>query len=144
MLEMSDWRSALPHSWLLEGLPDQPGTTEKIYSFFIGHLDYILGGEQEIYLHIPEIAARDAEGSPEYPEQERWIEQVFETQRIKAREVWWSHWQFLSEDDAIAFEKFLWKCGAMRLWKLDQPSREPGILYEQFFFKITPLNRGFS
>lgn len=140
---MSDWKSTLPHSWLLKGLPDHPKTVETIYTFYIGHLHYIIPeGKQEIYLRIPEIPARDAEGQPQYPEQTSWINQVLATQQIRARDIGWSHWQFASKDDAFAFEKLLWKFGAMRLWTLQQRSKEPGVLIEYFFFKITPSEAG--
>lgn len=129
-------------SWLLKGLPDNPATLETIYTFYIGPSDYVIpGGEQEIYLRVPEAPARDAEQA-RYPELETWVNRVLATYQIKAKDVWWSHWQFASEEDAIAFEKLLWKFGAMRLWTLQQRSKEPGVLIEYFFFKITPSDAG--
>jgi hypothetical protein len=110
---LSNWKFTLPHSWQLKGLPDISETSQKIYVFEIGHLDYIYPeGKQEIYLHIPEIPARDAEGRPQYPEQEVWINTILATQHINAKEIWWSHWQFASIGDAMAFEKYLQEIGA--------------------------------
>jgi len=110
---LPDWESTLPHFWQIKGLPDVSETSERIYVFEIGHLDYIPPeGKQEIYLHIPEISARDAEGRPQYPEQEIWINKTFATQHIYAKDVWWSHWQFASNGDAMAFERYLQKIGA--------------------------------
>ncbi len=137
-----DWKATLPHSWLLQGLPDQPETLETLYTFSIGPLEFpIPGEEQGLYVHIPEIHARDAE-RPRYPEQEAWVSQVLATYPIKASKAWWAHWRFASEADAIAFEKLLWAFGAMRLWTLSQPSREPDVLIEHFFFTITPSETG--
>lgn len=136
---MSSWKSTLPRSWQLQGLPGVPETLEIVYNFSIGHFPE---GKQEIYLHIPEIPARDAEGRPKYPEQEVWIDKILATQPISAKNTWWSLWQFASMDDAIAFEKLLWEFGAMRVWKLQQRSKEPGVLIEYFFFTITPTDAG--
>jgi hypothetical protein len=136
---MSNWKSTLPRFWQLKGLSDVPETLENVYNFCIGLFPE---KEQEFYLHIPEIQARDAEGRPKYPEQEVWINKIFATQTINAKYIWWSLWQFASMDDAIAFEKLLWKFGAMRLWRLQQHSKEPGVLIEYFFFTVTPTDAG--
>jgi hypothetical protein len=136
---MPDWESTLPRCWQLIGLPGVPETLEIVYDFYIGIFPE---EKQEIYLHIPEIPARDAEGRPKYPEQEGWIEKILAAQHINAKYIWWSLWQFASRDDAISFEKLLWKFGAMRLWKLQQFSKEPGVLIEYLFFTITPTDTG--
>jgi len=110
---MPDWESTLPHTWLLRGLPGNLGAEDTVYTFYIGHLDYIIPeGKQAIYLTLPEIPNRDAEGRPKYPEQETWVNKVLADHQIQARDIWWSHWQFSSLDDAIAFEELLEKYGA--------------------------------
>ncbi|MCG2741780.1 MAG: hypothetical protein L6300_16305 [Syntrophaceae bacterium] len=140
---MSDWESTLPHSWLLFGLPEQPETNHQVYTFNITRLDYFVGEDrQAIYLHIPEIGCRDAEGLPRYPEQEAWVKTVLAERQIRAKYVSLSTWQFDTQDDAIAFEKLLWEFGAMRLWTLTRRSKEPGVLLVHFIFKIIPSKTG--
>ncbi len=85
-----------------------------VYDFYIGHLGYLIPeGKQTIYLHIPELPARDAEGRPKYPEQADWINQVLTGQHINAKNIWWSHWRFDTTHDAIDFEQYLQTLGAM-------------------------------
>ncbi|MFZ5880113.1 MAG: hypothetical protein ACOY0R_12145 [Chloroflexota bacterium] len=120
---MSDWKSSLPHAWQLTGLPNIPETFETVYVFHIGHVDYIIPeGQQEVYLHIPEIPARDAEGRPLHPEQAEWIERILAGQRIHARDIWWSHWQFASAEDAQAFERHLQALGATPILDKQPPT----------------------
>ncbi|MEJ5308220.1 MAG: hypothetical protein WHX52_00490 [Anaerolineae bacterium] len=51
---MSDWHSALAHSWLLQGLPDDPETGNTIYTFNIRALEFLIPWEKHaIGLSIP-------------------------------------------------------------------------------------------
>jgi hypothetical protein len=138
---MSDREHFLPRSWLLPALPGKPETSERLYTFDLGHLDYVVD-RQAVYLHIPEIGCRDAEGRPRYPEQESWIVEVLAERRIRAKEIWWSHWQFETPQDADAFERLLWDSGAMRLWILTRRSKERGVLLERYRFRIVPSAAG--
>ncbi|KAA3647206.1 MAG: hypothetical protein DWQ07_06815 [Chloroflexi bacterium] len=81
------------------------------YSFTIGPLDYV-GKSGDIFLHIPELPARGAEGRPEYPEQAQWIRDVLAKHAIQAKEIWWSHWHFPDVEEASRFEEILREAGA--------------------------------
>jgi len=137
---MSDWQSTFAHSWLLQGLPDSPETGSTIYTFNIRSLGFFIPWEKHaVGLFIP---ARGGAEEPRYPEQQAWVKQVLAEYHISAEFLGWSHWRFASQEDAFAFEKILWKFGAMRLWRLWQRSKEPGVCFEYFFFKITPRDAG--
>jgi hypothetical protein len=138
---MSDCEYSLPRSWLLPGLPGKPETGGRLYTFDLGRLDYVVD-RQAVCLHIPEIGCRDAEGRPRYPEQESWIAEVLARRRIRAKDIWWSHWQFETPQDAAAFERVLWDNGAMRLWILTRRSKERGVLLERYRFQIVPSPAG--
>jgi len=113
---MSEWQSPSAHSWLLQGLPDNPETDSIIYTFSIRLLSFLIPADKHaIGLSIPE---RGGAEEPQYPEQQAWVSRVFAEYRINAEFLGWSHWRFASEEDAIVFEKLLWKFGAMRQWTL--------------------------
>jgi|GEM_PF-2265183 len=110
---MNDWNKSFQHTWKIKGLPENPQTNEKTYSFYIGHLNYIIPeGRQNFYLTIPEIPNRDAEGRSLFPEQEDWVRNTIKILNIHTKEIWYSHWQFHSTNDAITFEKYLQEIGA--------------------------------
>lgn len=77
--------------------------THREYEFYIGPLSYVPEKDM-IFLHIPEMNHRDAEGRPFYPEQEQWINSALAEFKIRAKDYWWSHWKFESEIEA---EKFI-------------------------------------
>jgi hypothetical protein len=131
----------IPRFWVLNGLPGQPDTAEKDYTFDIGPLDFAVD-QDAFYLHIPEIAHRDAEGRSLYPEQEEWINHLITERRLGAKQIWFSQWQFAGLEHAVTFEKILWGFGASRLWHLVLISRDPGVLLETYYFKITPSPDG--
>lgn len=128
-------------SWVLNGLPDQPGTVDTHYTFDLGHLGFALD-LHAFYLHINEITHRDAEGRALYPEQEEWVNRIIAQRGIGARQIWFSWWQFTGLEDVRAFEKILWGLGAFRQWGFARVSNAPGVLLEKYKFKITPAEDG--
>lgn len=99
--------------WRLARLPGQQEAPRDPYEFYIGPCTYI--SSDGLYLHIPEIGARDAEGRPQHPEQAAWIDALVGSGSARAKSVWWSHWEFASEADARAFERLLESVGATRM-----------------------------
>jgi hypothetical protein len=133
--------SYTPRFWVLNGLPGQPEPVEKDYTFDIGPLDFAVDRDA-FYLHIPEMAHRDAEGRSLYPEQEEWINHLMIERHLGAKQIWFSQWQFAGLEYAVAFEKILWSFGASRQWRLVLISRDPGVLLETYCFTITPSTGG--
>ena len=78
-----------------------PGYSEKDYHFYIGPLEYIKKGK--IYLRIPESSSRISEGQPLFAEQEKWKNQIIGRKKIKAKRIWYSHWELRDAEDAIKF-----------------------------------------
>jgi len=87
---------------------DNPGgeATNKEYRFFLGFIDHV-PEKDKVYLRIPEMTHRDAEGRPLFPEQEQWIRTVLKLKKIKAKDEWFSHWQFDSLEQAENFVQLL-------------------------------------
>lgn len=101
----------------LKGLPLLYGKSEEFdsiggdnsateYRFWFGFCNHV-PEKDKIFLRIPEIFHRDAEGRPLYPEQEKWINTFLKVNKIDAEDYWFSHWKFESEDDAEKFVRLL-------------------------------------
>ncbi|MFC1936453.1 hypothetical protein ACFLYP_02165 [Chloroflexota bacterium] len=101
------------HTWYLDNLPGVAETQGQNFEFNIGELDYIEKGK--IYLHIPEHPHRDAEGRPQSPEQSEWVNRFIQQHQIGAKEIWFSTWEFKSEEEARRFEKALKGQGAINI-----------------------------
>lgn len=100
-------------TWYIKGLPGSMNKAQQTYRFEIGPLAYLPPyDERTIYLHIPEIPNRDAEGRPRHPEQAAWIREILQNREIKAKEVWPSHWRFSTPQEAKLFEDILKEFGA--------------------------------
>ena len=102
--------STASRSWTLPSLIVDGHVHSQTYTFTIGPLDY-LGKPGDVYLHIPEMPARGAEGRPKYPEQAQWVRDMLAEHRIAAKEVWWSHWLFADTGEAQRFAKVLGEAG---------------------------------
>lgn len=85
--------------------------TGKVYEFYIGPLAHVPEKDM-IFLHIPEMTHRDAEGRPKFKEQEKWINTILKEKNINAEDYWWSHWKFISGDEAEKFVNFLMSLNA--------------------------------
>ena len=87
---------------------DNPGGEDsgKEYRFFFGYIEHVPEKDM-VYLRIPEMTPRDAEGRPLYPEQEQWIRTALKIKGIKANEEWFSHWKFHSIKQALKFIQVL-------------------------------------
>ena len=127
--------------WVLNGLPGKPETIGKDYTFDLGHLDFAVEREA-IYLHVPEMSPRDAEGRCLYPEQENWINGLVINEQIEAKQIWFSQWQFASLEAANIFEKTLWRSGAFREWHFKRASQKAGVLLESYQFTFFPVEEG--
>ena len=92
-------------SWIFESLPNSPQSAGKEYWFYIGPLEHI--DKKKLYLCITEHPNRSAEGRPLYPEQEAWVRDVLKEQIIQAKEIWFSTWEFKTEQDASTFTNIL-------------------------------------
>lgn len=100
-------------NWVLHGLPGQPEHQDQAYRFYVGPLSHVSSSdERALYLRIPEKPHRDAEGRPRHPEQAKWIERTLAEHKIRAKAIWWSHWQFRTVAAAEKFEALLQKLGA--------------------------------
>ncbi len=97
----------------MRGLPGRPEMEKTAYEFYIGPLHYVPPYDMtSLYLHIPEMTHRDAEGRPRFPEQEAWVNGMLARHGIDADGIWWSHWRFATPEGAASFERVLLESGA--------------------------------